>query len=114
MDAKDPFNIAVGNVPKCDIKLIRNQVLTTNPALANNELRIREVIVNNRWCNKICDTCLNKRDPDKLMHCGRCCLTFYCNRECQRKDWDRHKLRCCKPDGPLDKGPQELVFVNVK
>ena len=30
----------------------------------------------------------------KLRSCGQCHRAFYCDRECQRKDWPRHKPAC--------------------
>ncbi len=32
-----------------------------------------------------------------LMRCGACKLAVYCSRECQRKDWPRHKPDCTPP-----------------
>ena len=37
---------------------------------------------------------LCKSTPDKLKKCGKCGLARYCSRECQRKDWNRHKTQC--------------------
>lgn len=31
--------------------------------------------------------------------CGRCRLTFYCSKECQRADWKQHKLVCEETGG---------------
>lgn len=30
----------------------------------------------------------------KLLRCGKCSAAFYCNAECQKKDWTRHKKVC--------------------
>ena len=30
----------------------------------------------------------------KLRSCGQCHRAYYCDRECQRKDWPRHKPAC--------------------
>ena len=32
--------------------------------------------------------------PTKLQKCGRCGLAEYCNRECQRVDWELNKAKC--------------------
>lgn len=32
-----------------------------------------------------------------LKRCGRCKKTYYCSAECQRKDWEKHKLSCITP-----------------
>jgi len=44
-----------------------------------------------------CNSC--KASPTvehKLQICGQCKKTYYCNRECQKKDWSSHKLNCKK------------------
>lgn len=30
----------------------------------------------------------------KLYKCQKCCRVAYCNQECQRRDWPRHKVAC--------------------
>ena len=37
---------------------------------------------------------LCKTTPEKLKKCGRCRVAEYCSRECQTKDWPRHKNEC--------------------
>ena len=32
-----------------------------------------------------------------FMMCGRCKITAYCSDICQKEDWERHKVWCCKP-----------------
>jgi hypothetical protein len=34
--------------------------------------------------------------PDRVSICGRCKIAKYCNLDCQKKDWQRHKI-VCKP-----------------
>ena len=40
----------------------------------------------------------------QLKRCGKCQQVAYCSRECQRRDWPRHKIDCvrlcAKPAGP--------------
>lgn len=36
------------------------------------------------YCGKTC----------KGLRCSRCKLPIYCNRECQKKDWEKHKIFC--------------------
>jgi hypothetical protein len=39
-----------------------------------------------------CDHC--GEGISRKEHCSRCRVAMYCNRECQRKDWKRHKAQC--------------------
>ncbi|KAK7062156.1 hypothetical protein R3P38DRAFT_2833735 [Favolaschia claudopus] len=45
-----------------------------------------------------CANCLKpescNRDGEKLKTCARCKIARYCDAQCQKKDWPRHKLRC--------------------
>ncbi|XP_035385329.1 N-lysine methyltransferase SMYD2-B [Electrophorus electricus] len=40
----------------------------------------------------ICEHCFARKEG--LSKCGKCKKAFYCNVECQRKDWPLHKLEC--------------------
>lgn len=42
-----------------------------------------------------CHACSRQETADtKFAACSRCKCTFYCSRECQRKDWKNHKVEC--------------------
>ena len=41
-----------------------------------------------------CNACLQKKSLIMMHKCGRCMRIFYCNTECQRKDWPVHKQMC--------------------
>eukprot|EP01124_Arcella_intermedia_P031653 TRINITY_DN7205_c0_g1_i1.p1 TRINITY_DN7205_c0_g1~~TRINITY_DN7205_c0_g1_i1.p1 ORF type:complete len:425 (+),score=96.34 TRINITY_DN7205_c0_g1_i1:65-1339(+) len=41
---------------------------------------------------KICFTC-NKL-VDNMKKCGRCKVRWYCSADCQKEDWQKHKLNC--------------------
>lgn len=43
---------------------------------------------------KSCNFCHNR--SAKLKACGRCGLVNYCGKECQLKDWEKHKIDCKK------------------
>ena len=48
---------------------------------------------------------------ENLMYCGKCRHARYCDRECQRIDWERHKRECakCSLDRDLSKNPLLLA-----
>ncbi|KAG1704470.1 Histone-lysine N-methyltransferase SMYD3 [Nymphon striatum] len=39
-----------------------------------------------------CDSCLASND--NLLKCVSCSFVYYCNRKCQKKAWNLHKLEC--------------------
>jgi hypothetical protein len=41
-----------------------------------------------------CDTCEKKFPFTKMKKCSRCRQATYCSVECQKADWDRHRLSC--------------------
>lgn len=43
----------------------------------------------------ICDTCGND-DLVRAMKCANCRRAYYCDKECQHMDWNRHKKDCKK------------------
>ena len=104
------FLRAVANVPDCDVDEILN-VTSERGAMSRQD--VAWALARNRWANRICDRCWNKERPQELKMCVRCCLTFYCNRRCQEKDWPRHKLRCCAENAVLEDGPQRVEFCRI-
>ena len=48
---------------------------------------------------------------EKLLFCGKCKHVRYCDRECQRIDWERHKKECgsCGFDRDATKNPLMLA-----
>jgi len=36
--------------------------------------------------------------PKKFKRCARCKKTFYCNEECQKRDWVNHKTDCIEAE----------------
>ena len=55
----------------------------------------------------MCENCKRSGATEK---CGRCLNIFYCNRECQKKDWIIHKNLCKKEIQPILK-KEELINV---
>jgi MYND finger len=43
-----------------------------------------------------CDTCGKRSSYTKMKKCSRCRNATYCSVECQKEDWNRHKLECQK------------------
>ena len=101
---KDPkFTQACRNVPLIDI--------TTLQDTATVEISIRDarcVLAQDYWTTNICNTCWKPG----AKHCSTCHLTRYCNRQCQKADWKRHKQRCCQRPGVLEIGAMQLVGVS--
>ena len=52
-------------------------------------------------------TCAVCQTPSKLQ-CSACKITYYCSRDCQKKDWKTHKQLCKKPtDSPAAPASQD-------
>eukprot|EP01117_Protostelium_nocturnum_P002952 TRINITY_DN13887_c0_g1_i1.p1 TRINITY_DN13887_c0_g1~~TRINITY_DN13887_c0_g1_i1.p1 ORF type:complete len:197 (+),score=77.89 TRINITY_DN13887_c0_g1_i1:81-671(+) len=49
-----------------------------------------------------------------LSKCSRCKLVFYCNRDCQSKDWATHKANCIKPEDRPKPVSEEVVVGYVE
>ena len=47
----------------------------------------------------ICGYC-GYATKETLSKCSKCKLIHYCNKDCQKKDWSRHKKECCKIKSP--------------
>jgi len=46
-------------------------------------------------------------------HCSVCKQVYYCNRECQKKDWSTHKSTCEKVS-PQDKNTLEILIESLE
>jgi len=57
---------------------------------------------------KMCSTTYEDLGVAMLDCCQRCQLTYYCSRDCQRKDWKDHKKVCRKP-GEFQVGDKALL-----
>jgi hypothetical protein len=45
-------------------------------------------------CPPSVDSCCGSCQSRGLMKCGRCKITYYCSKECQKKHWSQHKKVC--------------------
>ncbi len=41
-----------------------------------------------------CTTCKTTKKLAELFRCSKCQETLYCSRECQKKNWQEHKIIC--------------------
>ena len=72
----------------------------------------RELHVKPENMEHVCIRC--HQSGEKLMFCGRCKHAKYCDRECQRIDWERHKKECsefCKEFRTATKSPLYLAIL---
>jgi hypothetical protein len=69
------------------IELHEDEVASTS---LNREIRIKPENMAHA-CN-----CCHKADVAKMQFCGKCKMAAYCNVECQRNDWKRHKAEDCE------------------
>ena len=84
---------------------------------------------NQGWPNERCEACglraklnmgagANAALYIRLRPCARCKEVRYCNRECQRKDWPRHRKNCVvpgdKPPPPMDSDLRVAVQGQIK
>ncbi|KAI9004946.1 hypothetical protein DFJ74DRAFT_692109 [Hyaloraphidium curvatum] len=48
----------------------------------------------------VCTYCERSSPKAEMRRCSRCRAAHYCGRECQRKDWPKHKAACEVPSKP--------------
>jgi hypothetical protein len=58
----------------------------------------REMLVKPENMARACDCCHNA-GAATMQYCGKCRNAAYCNAECQRSDWMRHKVECSEMNG---------------
>ncbi|KAI9030262.1 hypothetical protein DFJ74DRAFT_748020 [Hyaloraphidium curvatum] len=77
----------------CDAALARRAQLWQEKADKATGLRPHRILT----CGAQCGA--SSVDPATFQRCSRCKLVSYCSKECQRKDWARHKKVCAPPGG---------------
>ena len=55
-----------------------------------------------------CNFCNKPKQAAPLLRCSRCKAIWYCNKDCQRQDWRRHKPEC-KPGAAVDRAQPSVV-----
>ncbi|KAK5137244.1 hypothetical protein LTR08_000214 [Meristemomyces frigidus] len=48
-----------------------------------------------------------------LLQCGKCGEVKYCSRECQKKDWRRHKVCCRTPEDTTEMKEERAKWMNM-
>lgn len=75
--------------------------------------RTKRKVAYNRYVNRICSCCANKRIPqNRLLECEDCHLTFWCNVVCKHRDKPRHKKWCLQREA-IDTGPMAVVYIKL-
>ncbi|KAK0397847.1 hypothetical protein QR680_002302 [Steinernema hermaphroditum] len=70
-------------------------------------------LVSNNQVSKFCSYCMRAPDNDKLLRCGSCDFSQYCNKDCQKLAWKMHRAECRRlkavfPNLPLT----EVLFMS--
>lgn len=60
--------------------------------------------------HKVCSTC--SKANEELLKCTRCKKAYYCNVDCQKTDWPKHKLTCSKGNAPQAQPKEDLSGMN--
>ena len=105
---------AINNLPHADVEKIVPLMVDDPKPLHEKVQQAAMMCTFNLLSNRICEQCGDKSDIVRLSLCGSCALAWYCSKECQEKHCPTHKLRCCKPDGPLNNGYQAIAILKKK
>ena len=95
----------MGAITSSTVRPLDEEAVLYIPLLTQGQLRERterrsmgEEINGQGWTNqrgaRCCGFC--QKIDFGLLRCSRCGDVYYCNRECQKKDWKRHKHWCGK------------------
>lgn len=93
------------------------------------KLKIRECdkFIKEKYCSEICEDnhkkglykCRTCKKFKGGMVCSKCKIGYYCSKECQKKDYEKHKLMCEVVDDKKDKfdyklyvGKNEWISIN--
>lgn len=113
------FDLALSHYPVAEVKRNHDIFVQAGFGAYADEVEFKKKLVLGRWSNRLCSACLTKKYEARLHLCQRCCLVWYCNRECQGIDWFHHK-HMCRAGADMDachldpKCPYEMVILHVK
>ena len=110
----DPSALAINNklVPVCKApachQLARRLLATILHKLATDRYHIDEIgpeMVSCSSCCKLGQTAFNR--------CGRCMGPAYCDKDCQRREWSKHKKACTGRVEAAKLTPDELAHIDA-
>ena len=55
-----------------------------------------------------CTYCKELTKPENLLKCSRCRKVFYCNKQCQKNHWSKHKLDCIDTSTSTSSAPDSV------
>jgi hypothetical protein len=95
IDAVDAVVDTVDTVDSVDtVEAVDTKIDTPQPKTTEVKKKNSDVYVPLRVCRVCSRTHMLGEPQTPLMACGQCRKTFYCSRQCQKKDWKTHKLDC--------------------
>ena len=77
-------------------------------------------VISSSSVDSVCDQCLSSPNifdnvaPVRLSRCSKCRVSYYCNVQCQRLAWPRHKLECSYLTRISPRTPPALVRLMLR
>lgn len=90
----DYWNDKIWKVPISAFRRTIDYIFKNSEKLSLDEPKINHGKSVSNKETKVCGAC--KSNNGKLKACSRCESIYYCNKECQLKDWKQHKVVCQK------------------
>jgi len=109
--SKNYFKEAVANVSIIEINTVTRLLESAIPLKSSDYLidKIPQYIVISLWKIPFCMNC-GKSIESNIKKCSGCHLVFYCNKNCQKKNWEDHKTRCKNRDKMINNGQRLLAI----